>query len=172
MEKRRIEQLIKDYELRITADGNLAVRSFLRPTAKDIEDIKSHKEEIIQYFKDIENTKELKNQKIKAIEGLAELQKAINEYENYLCKKENAFENEFASSVSKSYDGASIKELKAKYPRASAYLLANSWTYSNNYHKSALGQIALDKIIDGNDYNEAISQMESVWTSFCKNNID
>ena len=171
MEK-RIEQLIKDYDLRITADGNLAVRSFLSPTAKDIEEIKKYKSEIIQYFKDIENANELKKQKIEAIEGLTELQKAINEYENFLYKNENAFENEYTSSFSKSYDGESISTLKAKYPKANAYLIANSWTLANNYHKAALGQIALNKIIDGNDYNEAISQMKSDWTSFCKNNID
>jgi hypothetical protein len=171
MKTRNAQQLIKDYDICLVDGNKLAVRSG-RPTANEIEEIKSKKEEIIQYFKDIEDSKNQRRIKIENIEGLNELQKAINEYENYLYKKEKAFDNEFTSSVSKSYDGTNATELKNKYPRASAYILAYSWSMSNNYHKVALGNEALDIIINNGNCEQAIKTMNEKWSMYCTKNID
>ena len=74
--------------------------------------------------------------KIDAIEGLAELRAAIkaSEYSN-------------------------INALRAKYPRAAAYLEAERWIATENIIKVRLGSRAMEKILDGEDPETVIQEM-------------
>ncbi len=63
----------------------------------------------------------------------------------------------------------SIAELKAIYPRAAAYIEAKEWSYASNYIKSAAGRVAVEKIINGYDYNETLANMKKEWSDYCTN---
>ena len=54
-------------------------------------------------------------------------------------------------------------EVAKKYPRAAAYLHAESWSYASNDVKASLGTAAKNQIASGKSYKSAISEMERKW---------
>lgn len=102
------------------------------------------------------------------IEGLNELRNAIDMEENYRynvrCMVENEY-NDGANSVKKPM--VTVAEIAKKYPRASAYIKAEEWANGNNYTRSTAGRKAMEKIVNGQDYNEAITAMENEWNTYC-----
>ena len=57
-------------------------------------------------------------------------------------------------------------EVAQKYPRAAAYLHAESWSYASNDVKASLGRIARNQIASGRSYKSAISEMEKKWKKY------
>lgn len=88
---------------------------------------------------------EARRAKVAAIEGLAELRAAI------------AVGNKTVWE---------IDELRAKYPRAAAYLEAERWIYSQNPVKVRLASRALEKILDGEDPEAVILEMSKGLDAF------
>ena len=84
--------------------------------------------------------------KVAAIEGLAELRAAIVD-----CRK--AEKDDIRDKLHK------LDELRAKYPRAAAYVEAERWIYSANPVKVRLAARALEKILDGEDPEAVIREM-------------
>lgn len=83
--------------------------------------------------------------KVAAIEGLAEIRAAI--------------------AGGKKTVGE-IDELRAKFPRAAAYLEAERWIYSQNPVKVRLAARALEKILDGEDPEAVIQEMSQGLDAF------
>ena len=54
-------------------------------------------------------------------------------------------------------------ELRERYPMAAAMLRAESYSRSANYHKASAGSKAVERILDGEDWEKAISDMEAEW---------
>lgn len=102
--------------------------------------------------------------KIDAIPGLREIEDARADLANWQQEFSASFDGEGGGGVGvrpkPEYDMAA---LYARYPRAKAYLTAQDFAASENYAKSAAGQKALAAIIDGEDYERAISAMEAAW---------
>lgn len=92
--------------------------------------------------------------KVAAIEGLAELRAAIADCRN------STLAVSFIANVRK-HD-----ELRAKYPRAAAYLEAERWIYSQNPVKVRLAARALEKILDGEDPEAVIQEMSKGLDAF------
>lgn len=82
--------------------------------------------------------------KIRAIEGLDELRYAPKELE---------------------------ERIKAEYPRAAAYLKAESYSLSENDGKFTAGKKAVDRIINGEDYAAVIADMEKEWSDYCRERV-
>lgn len=59
----------------------------------------------------------------------------------------------------------------AKYPRAKAYLDALEFSRASNYAKAAAGSKALEAIINGDDYNDAIATMIAEWDAYIVKNM-
>ena len=59
----------------------------------------------------------------------------------------------------------------AQYPCAKAYLDAQEFAASENDTKSAAGKKALDAIINGENYEQAIAAMNSDWATHCKSRL-
>jgi hypothetical protein len=91
--------------------------------------------------------------KVAAIEGLAELRAAQAD-----CR--NAGPDDLRDKIQKS------DELRAKYPRAAAYLEAERWIYSANPVKVRLASRALEKILDGEDPEAVILEMSRAHDAF------
>lgn len=83
--------------------------------------------------------------KVAAIEGLAEIRAAI------AAGNKTVWE---------------IDELRAKYPRAAAYVEAERWIYSQNPVKVRLAARALEKILDGEDPEAVIQEMSKGLDAF------
>lgn len=96
-----------------------------------------------------------------AIPGLKELEAAKAE--------QAAYREAFARAVD-SGDGiypakpkSDPAELSAQYPMAAAMLRAESYSRATNYHKASAGSKAVERILDGEDWEKAISDMEAEW---------
>lgn len=96
-----------------------------------------------------------------AIPGLKELEVAKAE--------QAAYREAFARSVD-SGDGiypakpkSDPTELSARYPMAAAMLHAESYSRAANYRKASAGRKAVERILDGEDWEKAISDMEAEW---------
>lgn len=53
--------------------------------------------------------------------------------------------------------------LEAQYPMAAAILRAESYSRAANYRKASAGRKAVERILDGEDWEKAISDMEAEW---------
>lgn len=106
--------------------------------------------------------------KIEAIEGLKDLERCKEAWDSY----HRAFDRMMSDQDN---DGAhppkrpaqTVEELVAKYPRASAYLTAQSWSGASHYAKSAAGRKALERIINGEDHEQVIAEMKAEWSAYC-----
>jgi hypothetical protein len=177
MKKELIEMLINKYNLRVVKHNGVdALLPSTKPNATDLVAIKDNKTDIINYLlsKEAEERKAAAERmaKIEAIEGLKELENAIIEWNNYSRSLRNNFDNEYKSSILPTAPKVTVDELKKKYPRAAAYLLADNWSLSNNYKKADAGRKALEKIINGDDYDKAIEEMKAEFTNAIGENWD
>ena len=96
-----------------------------------------------------------------AIPGLAEIEAADEAF--------FAYRRAFARGMD-SGDGVYPKppkentdELRERYPMAAAMLRAESYSRAANYHKASAGRKAVERILDGEDWKKAISDMEAEW---------
>lgn len=96
-----------------------------------------------------------------AIPGLAEIEAADEAF--------FAYRRAFARAMD-SGDGVYPKppkentdELRKRYPMAAALLRAESYSRAANYHKAGAGRKAVERILDGEDWEKAISDMETEW---------
>ena len=165
----RIKSLIEEYGIKISGTG-LSLDS--RPSDADLEFIKNEKLAIVDYIKNEklakEKTAKEREDKIKAIE---ELRTAIAEWEEYHYQNEKRFDNAMTSSFGIAKPKSNVTELRAKYPRATAYLIADGWIFARNYAKSAAGKKALEKIINGENHEIVISEMKKEWELHCESKI-
>lgn len=106
--------------------------------------------------------------KIDAIDGLHEIISAIIDWNRYNREFNAMMDDEFNDGARPpKRPTADIQALKAQYPRADAYLTAQSWANSENYAKAKAGAKALECIIDGDDYAKALADMEAEWSAYC-----
>ena len=96
-----------------------------------------------------------------AIPGLKKLEAA---------KEEQAAYREAFSRAVDSGDGiypakpkSDPEELSARYPMAAAMLHAESYSRAANYRKASAGRKAVERILDGDDWEKAVSDMEAEW---------
>ncbi len=111
--------------------------------------------------------------KIQAIPGLAEIEHARADLDAWHDEWNASFEGPNACGGlgvrrRPEYDFAALNQ---QYPRAAAYIKAQAYSYAAHPAKSSAGKIALEKIINGEDYNAAIAEMEAAWTKYCDDHI-
>jgi len=112
-----------------------------------------------------------RQKKIDAIEGLKELEDARNAEESYHYELNRRMEDEQLSGLLPGAPKVSSKDVAAKYPRAAAYLKAYRWTLASHYAKAAAGRKALEAIINGDDYNKALTDMDAEWSAHCQAHV-
>ena len=179
-----IQEIIDRYDIRLDVrytegkmvrTGRIYVKD-VRLMEKDNaqETIRDHKEAILavlnKKFDDARRAEEERQKKIDGIEGLKTLQSALNDMENWRDEFHKSFEDVGGLGVhpKPQYD---IEELKRRYPRAAAYLLLESWMYSDHDVKSNAGRNAREKIINGEDYNAAIQAMKAEWKQYTQEHM-
>lgn len=179
-----IQEIIDRYDIKLEiryTDGKLVrtgrvyvrdVRLMEKDNAQGM--IRNHKEKILavlnKQFDDEQRAAEERQKKIDSIEGLRTLQSALNDMEKWHDEFHKSFEDVGGLGVrpKPQYD---IEELKRQYPGAAAYLLAESWMYSDHDVKSDAGRKAKEKIINGEDYNAAIQTMKEEWQQYVQEHM-
>ena len=120
--------------------------------------------EIKEHLRD-EHARHLEREaKINAIEGLDELRAAIADVSRYRREFAAMMDDEFNDGVFPPVlPPHDINALKAKYPRAAAYLAAECWSESANDSKAKYGAYAIDRLIDGDDPADVIGEMSKYY---------
>ena len=159
-----VNELIKKYELQILEqNGKRGVHACKNPTDTDKRDIISNMEAILVELDRRESEKnhayEEREKKINAIEGLQEIRNAIDEIDCYKSEFDRVWES--GESVYPSKPKVDVAALKAKYPRAAAYLKAESYSMSSYLPKYSSGTKALERIQKGENYPAVIQDMEN-----------
>lgn len=188
MEKKEIEEMIQRHKIALETKydretrkdvptGRLRLDGTTLKTTADKDAIRAAKPEIIAYFmaerEAAERELRERQAKVDAIEGLQEIRDAMAAVAKWHQAFQASFEGEGAVGglgVGKK-PTVNIQELKNKYPRAAAYLLAEDWSFAANFVKSSAGSTALEEIINGEDYNAAIDEMQKKWSEHCKEHI-
>lgn len=159
-----VNELIQKYNLTILEqNGKRGVRADRNPSSSDKKEIISNMADIISELdrRDLEKKKayEEHQKKIDAIEGLREIEDAIEA----INQRRNSFVRAWESGESayQSMPNIDVGALKAKYPRAAAYLEAEDYSMSSYYVKAAAGHRAVERILNGEDYETVLKDMEA-----------
>ena len=114
-------------------------------------------EEAARQTDELNSAKDPKN----TIEGYAELVAAYND--------RNRYHREHSKMIDagKSYNIKPVKvnpeDLEKQYPKALAFIKAETYNNSDNYDKSNAGKKAMERIIAGENHETVIEKMESEW---------
>ena len=109
--------------------------------------------------------------KIAAIEGLEEIQNAIDAVMTWKAEFNRQMESESGVTSMPTSPADNIDDLRKQYPRAAAYLDAKGYANATHDVKCSCGKTALEKIINGDDYAAAIAEMETEWNNYCKDHM-
>ena len=158
-------EIIRKYGITLHDETHLSVTRSRVKTKQDENLIVSNKPAILAVLLDEKRERERKTaerqSKIDAIEGLNELRSAIDEWDEYREEFSRAMER--GDGVFPAMPKSDTKELRARYPRANAYLLAESFENAAHDQKSSAGRKALERIINGEDPETVIADMETEW---------
>ena len=102
---------------------------------------------------------QVKPMKPEDIEGLAEIRASVTAWINYHQAKMEFERGDRDFEDIPPYDPGETDRLRAKYPRAAAYLEAERWAKSCTPIKARLGAQARERILNGEDYNIVLADM-------------
>lgn len=160
--------LIADGKLKCTARDEAGKRLLPRLATDYKAEVEAIRAELTAAAEERKRAYDEQQAKIDAIDGLDKLIRSIMDW--------NRYNREFNAMMDDEYnDGAfppkrptsDVKALRAQYPRADAYLTAQSWANSQNYAKAKAGKKALERIINGDDYAQALADADAEWSAYC-----
>lgn len=165
-----INELIKTYCIH-EENGNLRIMNVAQMKRDNaLDEIKAKKPEIIAHIVEERETArravEDRKNRINAIEGLAEIKKAIEDNSNYRREFARAMQNEDCGGLGlRPAPKQNIAAMMADYPRAAAYIKAESYANKANDRLASIGKRALEAVIFG-DYEAAMQQMDKEIEAF------
>lgn len=165
-----VKELIRHYDIRDGATMNKPGSLYIarqREVTKDnmLDEIKARKAEILAYFAAERearvNARAAREAKIKAIEGLSDIQAALADLAAWRREFSASFDGEGAIGGLgvRKMPGYDIDGMMQRYPRAAAYIRAKEYADKENSELSRIGSRAMDGVIDG-DWQSAMRQME------------
>ena len=163
-----IQELIKKFGVRkIIVDGRERLTCRHGISAENMAYLKSRVDEIFAEFR---RQEEAETERRRKIDGIKEITAARESIRRYHAKFSAAFNRECVQLPEK--PNVDLEALYAKFPRAVAYLTAESYTESSNYRKNAIGKKALERIINGEDCETVIQEMKAEWANATAELID
>ena len=113
-----------------------------------------------------------REEKIRSIQGLAKIRAAQTDMASWRKEFQASFEGERGGGVGvrprPNYD---LDAMYSKYPRAKAYLEASAYANAEHDVKAAAGKKALEAIINGEDYAQAIAAMKADWSKYAQDHM-
>ena len=103
----------------------------------------------------------------KNVPGLEELRTALAHDEN---QREKFRRSVYSGSgiLKGNPSSATASVVAKKYPRASAYIKAESWSYASSDVKASLGRAAMLAIVKGKSAKTALREMEKKWDEYTR----
>ena len=95
--------------------------------------------------------------------GLGKIKKAIYEQDKWQSDFNRAMESEDGASFMRPTPKNVIEDTKKAYPKEAAYYKAEQYSFASHYAKSSAGRKAMERILNGEDYNKVIEDMENEW---------
>lgn len=175
IQKMSIEELISYYRIVRNPDDANGIRIYanIKSAQKNLPYINSRKPEILASIDAKAMAKKAAEDeraaKIAAIEGLKEIQAAQAAWEAYNDAFSRSFDSECGRLPEK--PTVSVDALTAQYPRAAAYLKAQAQACKANYEMRAIGKRALEKIVEGGDYMQALKDMDAELSKFAEEHL-
>ena len=175
------KELIKRYDIR---DGEMMGKPGALFIARQdavmrdrmLDEIKARKPEILAYFaaerEAKRDAKAEREAKIKAIEGLEDIQNAIADLAAWQREFNASFDGEYAVGGLgvRDYPHYDIDAMMQRYPQAAAYLRAKEYADKQNTELSIIGEKALNAVIDGN-WQSAMEQMDKDVDEFTRRHM-
>lgn len=175
-----VDKLVKRYNIKqekvyesgaFVYTGRIAVHNAsLAKKENMVNEIMERKHEIISYLQEESEKEERayqeRKKKIEAIEGLKEIELAMSDLEKWHEEFNKSFNDVGGLGVrpKPEYD---LEDMYKKYPVAKAYLIAREYSQKSHYELSAIGEKALERIINNQEeYKEAIEEMKKELDSF------
>ena len=171
-----VKEIIKKYNISLYGEDKIRVDNVTLLKKDKAEDtVKSKKPEIMAYLKEEKAAEkrayEERKAKIKDIDGLEEIKNAIEEQIRWREDFNRAMESEDGCVGMRAKPEDNIAELKQKYPRAAAYIKAESESLKSNYELAAIGKKALEAIINGEDHEKVMEEMEEAHKAFAERHM-
>lgn len=177
-EEMTIEEIVRRYDLCWLNPDKIWARILPNEPAARAEimaNLRKRKPEILEYFAERDAAKKRDareyQEKIDAISGLKEIRAALADLE--------AWDEEFNANMERGDSGVGLRPrpqydmdaMRAKYPRAAAFLEAEKMSHSPHYVKSAAGRKALESIINGGDYAQALKAANAEWDAYLQEHV-
>lgn len=171
-----VQELIERCKISDAGDGMVKIACDRKLANKHLPEIKAKKPEILAYLAEEKAAEEAERKarkaKIDAIEGLNEIKAALEAERAYRRAFDRMMEDEHNDGVNPpKRPVANSDDLKARYPRAAAYIKAETWEMTSHYAKSGAGRRAKERIIDGDDPVLVLAKMEAEWSNYCKEDM-
>lgn len=127
--------------------------------------IREHKQEIIDFLKEPKD-------KVPAIPGLKEIETLEKEWKNFRRSFNASFDHENAAGIQARIKRPDTKPaaLRKKYPQADAYLRMKDLVNSSDSDLSAIGDRAMEMVIDGN-WQEALKYADREQQKFTEEHL-
>jgi hypothetical protein len=117
-----------------------------------------------------ENAEQLYKSQLASIDGLTEMQAALNDRERYAEQFERMMEDEYNDGARppRPHAEGTVEFVAFMFPRAAAYVLADSWSGASHDVKASAGRAAKKAILRGDDHRQAIREMRQTWSAHCQ----
>ena len=102
-------------------------------------------------------------EKVDAIPGLMKIDAAMEDLRSYQIEWEENWQRGDSGVGLRPRPQHDIAAMLLEYPRAAAYIKARDMSCAANYAKAAAGKKALIRIVNGEDYEKALSDAEKEW---------
>lgn len=163
MKAEEIRELVVKYDIS-EVDGNLKVYMTNPVNKPDSDKIRSGKPEILEYLRNVKAQEQDRENRINAIEGLSEIRNCRWDWQKYNSESKNVMvymmETGGVKKRTAEKPECTVKELMERFPRAAAYLEAESISLKTNFEMSDIGVKALERIIYEDDFESVIADMK------------
>ena len=177
-----VAQLVRRWSIRRDTSDPSRLHAVVQRQS-DAEILRARKPEILAYLaeRDAQRAAEdaaraqesaARKARLDDIEGLRDLQAAVNAWARYHEEREKAMDSEFGTPWAIEKPTCSVDALRTQYPRAAAYLKAESWAQAAHYVKASAGRKAAEAILRGEPHEAAIAAMEAEWESQCSEHFE
>ena len=126
--------------------------------------IRAEKPGILAYLQEVKALEDKRKAALESVEGIDEIRKAIYAIHNFHRQLNDAMDNEDYRPIKR--PEADLEALCKKYPVAKAYLDAEAFSLSENTVKSQYGRDAMNRILDGENHENVISDMNAEWSEY------
>lgn len=166
------QEMVKKYKIELVGENIRILNERDARKGYALARIREAKPKIVAYLKECERMKreeaekkaKERKEKIASIDGLKEIQDALEDIYRWKVEFEKSFDDVGGLGVRKKpeYD---LDAMYAKYPQAKAYLDAENLKLKSNFELSTIGSEAMEMVLNG-EWEKAVTYMQEKRKAF------